>query len=189
MANAQKAPPPPDDEEKNEREEGAAEGEASKQGFVKKFLGNKKLLIIAAAGVLMLVLGGGAGAYFFLFSDSDAQKAQGAAAAFVPPTPPQVAFFDVPDILVNIQTPDGSAAYLKLSVALELDSDLEKPGLQVLMPRLVDQFQSYLRELRIDDLKGSEGVVRLKEELLRRVNASAAPYHVRDVLLKEMIVQ
>jgi flagellar FliL protein len=53
----------------------------------------------------------------------------------------------------------------------------------------VDQFQSYLRELRVDDLKGSEGVLRLKEELLRRVNAASAPYHVRDVLLKQMIVQ
>ena len=46
-----------------------------------------------------------------------------------------------------------------------------------------------LRELRVEDLKGSEGVLRLKEELLRRVNASAAPYKVRDVLLKQMIVQ
>jgi flagellar protein FliL len=58
-----------------------------------------------------------------------------------------------------------------------------------LMPRIVDQFQGYLRELRMDDLKGSAGVVRLKEELLRRINASAAPYRVRDVLLKQMLVQ
>lgn len=189
MANAEKAPPPGDNEEKNEGEEGAAEGDSAKQGFVKKLLGNKKLLIIAAAGLLVVLLGGGAGAYLLFFSGSDASNASKAAAVYVPPTPPQVAFFDVPDILVNIQTPDGTPAYLKLSVALELDSDLEKPGLQTVMPRLVDQFQSYLRELRIDDLKGSEGVVRLKEELLRRVNVSAAPYHVRDVLLKEMIVQ
>ncbi len=40
------------------------------------------------------------------------------------------------------------------------------------MPRVVDQFQGYLRELRMDDLKGSAGIVRLKEELLRRINAS-----------------
>jgi len=36
---------------------------------------------------------------------------------------------------------------------------------------------------------GSAGVLRLKEELLRRANVAAAPYHVRDVLLKEMLVQ
>jgi len=57
------------------------------------------------------------------------------------------------------------------------------------MPRIVDQFQSYLRELRVDDLRGSAGVMRLKEELLRRINVAAAPYPVKDVLLKEMIVQ
>jgi flagellar FliL protein len=107
----------------------------------------------------------------------------------IPLTPPLVAFSDVPDILVNIQSSDGTPAYLKLSLSLEMDNDLEKAGITALTPRLVDQFQSYLRELRVDDLKGSEGVLRLKEELLRRVNAASAPYHVRDVLLKQMIVQ
>jgi len=90
---------------------------------------------------------------------------------------------------VNIQTADGTPAYLKLSVSLELNTPEEKAGLQVLMPRVVDQFQGYLRELRVDDLRGSAGVMRLKEELLRRINVAAAPYRVRDVLLKEMIVQ
>ena len=33
----------------------------------------------------------------------------------MPLTPPQVAFSDVPDILVNIQSNDGTPAYLKLS--------------------------------------------------------------------------
>jgi flagellar FliL protein len=92
-------------------------------------------------------------------------------------------------MLVNIQSNDGTPAYLKLSVSLEMDNDLAKTGIQALMPRLVDQFQSYLRELRLDDLKGSEGVLRVKEELLRRADAAAAPYKVRDVLLKQMIVQ
>ena len=49
--------------------------------------------------------------------------------------------------------------------------------------------RGHFSELRLDDLKGSAGVLRLKEELLRRVNVAAAPYKVRDVLLKEMIVQ
>lgn len=187
MAAKDKTAPPPEDEEPKDGEEKA--GDAEKKGFVKKLLANKKLLIIAGAGVLVLLIGAGAGTYFLFFAGSKQPAQTASAATFIPPTPPQVAFYDVPDILVNIQTSDGSTSYLKLSVALELDSDLEKPGLQVLMPRLVDQFQSYLRELRLDDLKGSAGVMRIKEELLRRVNVSAAPYHVRDVLLKEMIVQ
>jgi flagellar FliL protein len=176
----------PDADADGENAEGKGEGEgAPKKGF-NRFL-TKKILMIAVPA-LVLVLGGGGGAtYFFLLKPHDADKTKLAEAP--PLTPPQVAFSDVPDILVNIQSGDGTPAYLKLSLSLEMDSELEKTGMTALMPRLVDQFQSYLRELRVDDLKGSEGVLRLKEELLRRVNASAAPYKVRDVLLKQMIVQ
>ena len=61
----------------------------------------------------MLVLGGGgAGAYFFLFKKS--ANAEGAKAEEVPLTPPKVAFSDMQDILVNIQSNDGTPAYLKL---------------------------------------------------------------------------
>ena len=168
------------------------EGETSatepKQGFVKKLLGNKKLLIVAAAGLLLVLGGGSAGLYFFVFADSPKSEGTKTAEA-VPIAPPQIAFYDVPDIIVNIQSADGSPAYLKLSTSLELNTADEKAGITALMPRVVDQFQGYLRELRIDDLKGSAGIARLKEELLRRINVAAAPYHVRDVLLKEMIVQ
>jgi flagellar protein FliL len=176
-----------------EESENGADGEKkpeTKQGFVKKLLGNKKLLMIAGGGALVLLLLVGAGLYFFVFSGTKpATDAKVAAIPEMPATPPQIAFYDVPDLIVNIQTSDGTAAYLKLSVALELYTDQEKAGLQALMPRIVDQFQGYLRELRTDDLKGSAGIMRLKEELLRRTNVAAAPYRVRDVLLKEMIIQ
>jgi flagellar protein FliL len=173
-----------------EGENTAAEGaDAAPKKGLGKILGllkNKKILMIAAP-VLVVLLGGiGAGTYFFVFK-SHADKKPVAQEAQL--TPPSVAFNDVDDLLVNIQSPDSTPAYLKLSVSLELDNDLEKTGVTALMPRIKDQFQAYLRELRVDDLKGSAGVLRMKEELLRRVNVAAAPYKVRDVLLKQMIVQ
>ena len=182
MAKKEKAPEAEADGEKPEGAEGA--DAAPKKGF-RKFL-TKKMLIIAVPA-LVLVLGGGcAGAYFFLFKKSETQEAK---AEEVPLTPPKVAFSDMQDILVNIQGNDGTPAYLKLGVSLELEDEAQKTAMAPLMPRITDQFQAYLRELRLDDLKGSAGVLRLKEELLRRVNVAAAPYKVRDVLLKEMIVQ
>ena len=183
-----------DDDEDIEKNPDAPEGEggeAPKQGFVKKLLGNKKMLIIVGAATLLVLGGGGAGAYFFLFSGSDAKAVKMADGKPVPPpiVAPQVAFYEMPDMVVNIQSADGNPAYLKLAVALELTGPDEKAGIQPLMPRVVDQFQGYLRELRVDDLKGSAGVLRLKEELLRRINVATAPFAVKDVLLKEMIVQ
>lgn len=156
------------------------------KGF-RRFL-TKKILMIALPALLLVLGGGGGGAYFFLFAGHGDAKAA-AKAENEPITPPQVAFSDMQDILVNIQSADGTPAYLKLSVSLELKDAAEKAAIEPLMPRITDQFQAYLRELRLSDLKGSAGVLRLKEELLRRVNVAAAPYHVRDVLLKQMIVQ
>ncbi|HWM60932.1 MAG TPA: flagellar basal body-associated FliL family protein [Rhizomicrobium sp.] len=181
MAKKEKAPATEAGDDKPEGE--ATEG-APKKGFG-RFL-TKKMLMIAVPALLLVVGGGGAGAYFFLFKSSKTQEAK---AEDVPLTPPKVAFSDMQDILVNIQSNDGTPAYLKLGVSLELEDDAQKAALAPLMPRITDQFQAYLRELRLDDLKGSAGVLRLKEELLRRVNVAAAPYKVRDVLLKEMIVQ
>ena len=179
------------EDDADETEDGA-EGGGGKKGFVKKLLGDRKMLLIAAGVAVLVLAGGGAGAYFFLFSgssDAAAQKEAAETEHAAPIVPPKVAFYDMPDMVVNIQSPDGSPAYLKLSMALELKSADQEAGLKLLMPRVVDQFQSYLRELRIDDLRGSEGVMRLKEELLRRINLAAKPYQVHGILLKEMIVQ
>ena len=171
--------------EADEPEAETAGGEAPP--VPQRTFGRKTILVAGGVAVVfLLALGGGIWFLFFAHSSSPSKSASGAPPPLVAP---EVAFFDMPDTVVNIQSADGSPTYLKLSVTLELDRADERPGLQVLMPRLVDQFQSYLRELRVDDLRGSAGVFRLKEELLRRINVAAAPYSVRDVLLKEMIVQ
>jgi flagellar FliL protein len=152
----------------------------------------QKLIVL---GGLLVVLGGGGGAYYFLGGapageHGEAATAEGGHGAPSHELPPEhAAFFDVPDIVVNIQSADSTPAYLKLAVSLELDGPEARAAIEPVMPRVVDQFQTYLRELRVDDVRGSMGVMRLKEELLRRVNLAAAPTPVRDVLLKEMIVQ
>ena len=188
MAKKEKAP-----EAETEGEAPAAEGaEAAPKKGLGKILGllkNKKVLMIGAPVLVLLLAGGGAGTYFLVLKPHAAEQAKLAKTDETPLTPPLVAFAPVPDILVNIQSNDGTPQYLKLSVKLEMENDLATTGVTALMPRLVDQFQAYLRELRVDDLKGSAGVLRLKEELLRRVNVAAAPYKVRDVLLNQMTIQ
>ena len=182
MAKKEAAP-----EAEAEKPEGEnAEGAPAPKGL-KKFLGKKMLMIIVP--VLLLVLGGGgAGAYFFLMK-GDAGGEHAAVEEEAPLTPPNVAFSDIEKLTVNIQGADAVPAYLQLSVSLELENEEQKAAMEALLPRVKDQFQAYLRELRLEDLKGSAGVLRIKEELLRRVNVAAAPYKVRDVLLKEMLVQ
>lgn len=98
-------------------------------------------------------------------------------------------YFDLPDMIVNLNTNSGQPTYLKLSVSLELDDDKTIAQLNKVMPRIVDRFQVYLRELRPEDISGSAGVYRLKEELLSRVNSAVQPFEVQDVLFREMLIQ
>ncbi|MDF1736412.1 MAG: flagellar basal body-associated FliL family protein [Minwuia sp.] len=98
-------------------------------------------------------------------------------------------FYELPDMLVNLNTDGRQPRYLKIRVALEFGDRSIVQRVEKVMPRIVDHFQVYLRELRREDLQGSAGVYRLKEELMIRVNQSVRPARVRDVLFKEMLIQ
>ena len=98
-------------------------------------------------------------------------------------------FYDLPELLVNLNTGGRKSTMLKIRVSLELQTQADIPKVEEVLPRILDNFQVYLRELRIEDLKGSAGMYRLREELLTRVAAAAAPAKINDVLFKEMLVQ
>ena len=49
-------------------------------------------------------------------------------------------------------------------------------------------FQTFLRELRPEDLAGSAGSYELRMELLRRTNLVIAPAKVNAVLIEEMLI-
>jgi flagellar FliL protein len=157
-------------------EEGAAAAEAAAPK-------SKRKLVIVAAAVLLL-LGAGGGGWFFFFNHHGEEKHAEAPA----PKPP--VFVDVPDILVNLAgLPGERVQYLKIKVVLEVKDEPLVEKIKPTMPRLMDIFQTYLRELRATDLSGSAGLFRLKEELTKRVNAVISPGQVNAVLFKEVVVQ
>jgi flagellar FliL protein len=140
-----------------------------------------KLLIIGGAALLLLA-GGGAAAYFY-FGRHAEQKVDTAG------TKP-VVFVDLPEIIVNLANSGvDRPQYLKIKVVLELAEQKMVEQITPVMPRVMDAFQTYLRELRASDLDGSAGLYRLKEELTRRINVSIAPNRINAVLFKEIIVQ
>ena len=137
--------------------------------------------MIAATAVALLG-GGGYGAYAFLYAGHASHDASPAAKPAV--------FVDLPEVLVNLSnTGNDRTQYLKVKVVLELPDQALMQQIQPVMPRVLDTFQTYLRELRPTDLDGSSGLYRLKEELTRRVNAAIAPNKVSAVLFKEIVVQ
>ena len=106
----------------------------------------------------------------------------------VPAKPPS--FIDVPDLLVNlVGLPGERVQYLKVKVVLEVKEEKQAEVIKPAMPRVVDIFQTYMRELRASDLNGSAGLFRLKVELTKRVNVAVSPSEVSAVLFKEIVVQ
>jgi len=194
-----------DAEAKTDGKEGEAAAEAAPKkkgllGFIPTInLSRKTLMFVVAPAVLVVVLG--LGAYMFLFSGGEEEAAvaeaghgeagHGGEGAHGEGVAVHPVFYDVPDILVNVATGQDKPAFLKLSVSLELEGEAEaaKAAIEPVMPRVVDQLQTYLRELRVEDLSGSASVFRLKEEMLRRVNLAVEPVKVKDVLFREMIIQ
>lgn len=98
-------------------------------------------------------------------------------------------FLPIPDIVVNLKANDNKTRFLRLRVQIEVENELQRDALEQVMPRVVDQFQTYLREMRVQDLEGSAGIYRLQKELITRVNAAAYPLEVKDVLFQEMLIQ
>ncbi|WP_420414476.1 flagellar basal body-associated FliL family protein [Roseibium sp.] len=148
--------------------------------------GKKKLILFGAIGLVVLLAAGG-GAYFFLMGEDAPTPAPGEG-----PVPQEVqkpvVFYDLPEMTVNLAT-EGRTTYLKVRIALEVENRAMIEQIQPFLPRILDAFQIYLRELRPADLEGSAGLFRLKEELLRRINLSVYPAKVEGVLFKEILVQ
>ena len=178
---------PDDDGEDDGEGDDDEEGGGSDKG---KGGGGKKKLFIIVGLVLLLVVGGAAAAYFTGLMQplidmigGGEQQVEGDAVA------QDAVFYDLPELLVNLSTAGRKSTFLKLKISLELVRPEDVPKVESVMPKIIDNFQAYLRELRVEDLKGSAGMYRLREELLKRVSAAIAPIKVNDVLFKEMLVQ
>lgn len=166
------------------------------------------MFIIAGAAALVIVGGGGAGAYFMFLKPKpeaaagkeakkkpdkkkggkEGDKKDDKAAAVVKEGPDGVLFYTMPDVVVNMQTADGRPTFLKLKLTLEMPNQDAVDELEPNMPRLQDMFQTFLRELRPEDLSGSQGSYQLRMEILRRVNLVIAPSKANAVLIEEMLI-
>lgn len=174
----------PEKEDKDAK--AATEGEAAAHEGEKK--SKKKLVIILAVVGLILVGGGGLAAMKFMGAAGKKEAVAEKHEAEDKEKGKSV-FYPLGDILVNLSGEGKRPNYLKVKVSLELANAEDVPVLDAIKPRIIDNFQVYLRELRVDDLRGSAGLYRLREELLLRVTEAAQPVRVRDVLFQEMLIQ
>jgi flagellar FliL protein len=165
-------------------EEAPATGEAPKK---KKFSGKKLVLFILLP--VLLLGGGGAAAYLLLLKKDPAAEEHAAAEAEEHAADePQVyvALQDKP-LQVNLVATGKRTPYLSLELWLAVKNEEDAKHLEGVMPKVIDQFQVYLRSLRPEDLQGADGVQRMRDELLLRAKAAAKPVEIEDVLIKSML--
>ncbi len=181
------------DDENQDKTNPEAEGEAGEGDA--NVGGKKKLLIIIIAAVLLL--GGGAGA-FLAMSGGDEEHVEadeidahednhgdghGTSAT-------GTTYYELPAFLVNINSGTQRTSFLKMKVTLELAGGEEEVAkVESYKPKIMDAFNTYLRELRTSDLSGSAGIYRLRQELLTRTNKILHPMEVTDILFSEIVVQ
>jgi len=190
MAEVEKTETPQEEQQEDsneERTEENAEGEGAEgeEGDAPKSNKKKKLILI---GLVVLVLIGGIGTFFILKGkkEADEHAAHEAEAAVAEN---QVIFHDLDDMIINLNTGGKNVSFMKLKVTVEVGDSASLDAVEKMMPKIIDVFQLYLRELRPQDMQGSVGLYRLKEELVLRINKIIMPNKVNDLLFKEVLVQ
>lgn len=174
------------------------------EGLERKKVSGKKILLFggAAAVVLLIVVV----VMMFMGDDSDeqqeaddvemAQMAESAAERRDQAQAEQdktveelqTLFIEIPPQRYNLNTGGDGTSYLDAVIVLEIDRESFRDEVNAKMPRILDEFNIYMRELRPEDLNGSAGVFRLKEELLMRINQAVAPTRVKDVLFQQFLI-
>jgi flagellar protein FliL len=160
-----------------------AEGEAAPSP---KPAGSKRKLVLMAAPILLAGLV--AGLWFsgvlprVLGLRHDAPKAEASA-------PAAPVFVELPEMITNLNSNPHRQSFVKIIARLEVGSPEDVTSVQAALPRLQDLFQTYLREMRPEELRGAAGTYRLREELIARASVAAAPAKVKDVLFTELLIQ
>ena len=161
------------------------DSEAAPVVAAKRGLDRRKLIMLGAP---LLAGGLGAGLWFtgilpqLLGLAHDAPKATDAKAA-------APVFIDLPEMVANLSSNPHRPSYVKLTARLEVGGPEDVERVKQAMPRLQDMFQTYLREMHPEELRGAAGTYRLREELIGRAAVAAAPARVKDVLFTELLVQ
>ncbi|MFK7866794.1 MAG: flagellar basal body-associated FliL family protein [Alphaproteobacteria bacterium] len=98
-------------------------------------------------------------------------------------------FYSLEEISVPIQSSGNRSRFLKLNLVLELEAESDIAFVEQVMPRITDNLLVFLRELRVSEMEGSQGIYRVREELLRRINAALSPIKIKDVLFSNIAIQ
>jgi flagellar FliL protein len=97
-----------------------------------------------------------------------------------------IAFVAMEPIMISLP-PGASARHLRFTGQLEVDP-AQAGEVTMVMPRVVDALNTYLRAVEVRDLENPAALQRLRAQMLRRVQIVAGEGKVRDLLVAEFVL-
>ncbi|MCR9146838.1 MAG: flagellar basal body-associated FliL family protein [Rhodobacteraceae bacterium] len=149
----------------------------------------KKSRLPFVIGLILAIAGGGGGFYavytglilgepadFEVESKEDAPQVKAM---------PDVRFVPVEPLVINVDEATGT--HLRFRAQLEVRTPYQAE-VENLLPRVVDVLNSYLRAVDVADLRDNTALVRLRAQMLRRIQIVTGRDRVNDLLIMEFVL-
>jgi flagellar FliL protein len=149
--------------------------------------GAKKSNMPMIVGVFLMVFGGGGG--FFAVSSglvSLSESHEPVPAEESADKLPDITYVPVDPLVVSL-TENGQMQHLRFRAQLEVGKKY-RADVELLLPRIVDVLNGYLRALELSDLKDPLALTRLRAQMLRRIQIVVGEGRVRDLLIMEFVL-
>lgn len=161
----------------------ADEEEVEEEGTKKK---SKMPLIIG----LVLALVGGGGGFFavqsgMLFGDQEEHAAETDSHEEVAEMP-NVVFVPMDPVIINLGKGSHNQ-YLRFRGELEVGGEFEA-DVSALLPRVMDVLNGYLRAVDVHELENPNSLIRLRSQMLRRIQIVTGEGRVKDLLIMEFVL-
>ncbi len=143
---------------------------------------SKLPLILGVVGSLVL----GGGGFYATYSGMILGTANEGVEAHQPSAMPNVSFVAIDPIVISLGV-QSSARHLRFASQLEVQNPFA-PDVTALLPRIVDVLNSYLRAVEVAQLEDPAALVRLKAQMLRRIQIVTGEGRVRDLLISEFVL-
>lgn len=158
-----------------------AEAEVPQDAAPKK---KSKLPLIIGA-VLFLLLGGGG--FFAVYSGLILAPPDPAAESVDPASPlPDIAFVPIQPVIVSLGAA-ADARHLRFTAQLEVNKS-HADEVTELLPRILDVLNGYLRAIEVNELEDPAALVKLRAQMLRRIQIVTGEGRVRDLLITEFVL-
>ncbi|MEH6836775.1 MULTISPECIES: flagellar basal body-associated FliL family protein [Falsihalocynthiibacter] len=99
---------------------------------------------------------------------------------------PNVEFVPLDPLLISLGGP-GRSKHLRFTAQIEVEPK-SVADVTRLVPRIVDVLNSYLRAVDITELESPSSLIKLRAQMLRRIQMVTGEGHVRDLLIMEFVL-